>query len=317
MSGKQGKIIEEYLLESLTPSTGYYYKSSQVLYKTKTPYQELEVHELPNYGRILRLDGIFQTSENDEFLYHEPLVHVPSITMNGPKNALIIGGGDGGAAEEILKYQSIKKVVMVELDEEVVKVSREYFPGISGTAFESPRMNLLFEDGVNFVKNCKEKFDLVVLDLTDPIGPSAALYTKEFYSSINKILNPKGALSLHIESPVSRPEIFSGLYWTLKSVFKNVAPMLNHVPLYGTLWGFAVASQELNPATVTKGQVRDRLTRFAMNDIKLYDERTHFTLQTIPKYIQEMLDKKKKPYTRRSAPHVEEELEHKLRIARI
>ena len=206
---------------------------------------------------------------------------------------------------------------MVELDEEVVNASREYIPSIAGTAFESPRLDLRFEDGINYIKTCKEKFDLIVLDLTDPIGPSAALYTKEFYSAVNKVLNPKGALALHIESPVSRPEIFSGIYWTLKSVFKHVTPMLNHVPLYGTLWGFAIASQELDPSACTKGQVRDRLTRFAMTDIKLYDEKTHFTLQTIPKYIQEILDKKKKPYTKRNAPHVEGDLDTNLRIAKV
>jgi len=314
---KQLKLCDDILVESLSPNMGYYFRSQEVLVKTQTEFQSLEVHEFKDYGRVLRLDGIFQTSDRDEFLYHEPLAHVPGIAMNGAKTSLVIGGGDGGAAEELLKYSTMEKVVMVELDEGVVVNSKKYIPSIAKDAFDSNRLELRYEDGIKYIQNTNEKFDHVLLDLTDPFGPSAALYTKNFYQDINRILNPGGALSLHIESPITRPNIFSGLYWTLKSVFKNVTPMLNYVPLYGTLWGFAIASQTLDPLNITPEEVKKRLDHFKLPDLHFYNPNTHFSLMSLPNYVKELLAVEQKPYTPDYSPNVESQISRNLKIVEV
>lgn len=312
---KQVKLHKEFLVETLSPDMGYYFKTEKTIYKTKTEFQDLEIHDFKDYGRILRLDGVFQTSDRDEFLYHEPLTHVPGIAMNGAKTSLVIGGGDGGAAEELLKYPTMEKVVMVELDKEVVRASREFIPDIAKDAFDSPKLDLRFEDGIKYIQKTDEKFDHVLLDLTDPFGPSVALYTKDFYEDINRILNPNGALSLHIESPITRPQIFSGLYWTLKSVFKNVRPMLNYVPLYGTLWGFAIASQQLDPKQMDKQEVQKRISGFGLNDLKFYNPDTHFSLMSLPNFIEDLLRREKTPFTLENFPNVADQLSRNYFIA--
>jgi len=299
-----GKLQRNYMVESLSPDMGYFFKSSNVLFKIKTEYQDLEVHDVDNYGRILRLDGVFQTSERDEFLYHEPLAHVPGITMDGPESALVIGGGDGGAIEEILKYPTAKRVVMVELDQGVVDASIKYIPSISNGAFDSPYVDLKIEDGIKYIKDTREKFDHVLLDLTDPFGPSVALYTREFYSSVNNILSDRGVLTLHIESPITRPEVFATLYWTLKSVFKVVRPMLNYVPMYGTLWGYAMASQKYDPMDLTPEKIKERIEKFNLKDLKYYTPETHRSLLTLPPYIQSLINKERKPFTQTNLPQI-------------
>ncbi|MES0491575.1 MAG: polyamine aminopropyltransferase [Leptospirales bacterium] len=305
------------LIESLTQNMGYYFRSGSILYKTKTEFQDLEIHDIPNFGKVLRLDGVFQTSEKDEFLYHEPLAHVPGIAMNGGEKGLVIGGGDGGSAEELLKYPGMKKVVMVELDRGVVEASKKYLPTISNGIFNSDRLELRFEDGIQYIQNVaqtNEKFDQVILDLTDPVGPSVALYTKEFYESVNAILNPAGVMSLHIESPITRPEIFATLYHTLKSVFRHVRPMLNYVPMYGSLWGYASASQEVDPSLLSESDVKERINNLGLTDLQFYNEKTHSSLLAMPNYVQELLATPQKPFTKNNLPQIEQDYTENLAI---
>lgn len=289
------KKRDDILIETLNPDMGYFFRTDKKLYETRTRFQDLEIHELPRHGRMLRLDGVFQTSDRDEFLYHEPLAHVGGITLDGPRKALVIGGGDGGAAEEFLKYKTIEKVVMVELDGGVVDACKEYIPKICGDAFTNPKLELRIEDGIKYVFETTEIFDQVLLDLTDPFGPSIELYTHEFYAQIGKILSERGILSLHIESPITRPELFSKLYWTLKSVFPIVRPMTNYVPLYGTLWGFAIASKTQDPAQVAKTTIVERLAKHNLPDLSFYNEDTHHALLALPNYIRAMLEKEQAP----------------------
>jgi len=311
--------LTNHLVESLNHNSGFYFKISKTIKKIQTKYQLLEILEIKDYGRVLRLDRIFQTSYRDEFLYHEPMVHVAAITINGPKTALVIGGGDGGSIEEILKYSSVKKIVMVELDEMVVEMSKKYLPQISNGAFESDKLELRFEDGLQYIKKCiqqNQKFDQIVLDLTDAFGPSASLYTQEFYQSINNILNKNGALSLHIESPIARPEVFSKLYHTLKSVFHNVIPMLNYIPMYGTLWGFAICSQNLDVKSMTSKTIKKRIKKFSLKNMQYYNENTHFSLLNLPNFIQDLLKESQSPYKANDIILEEELLNEKLYIGK-
>ncbi len=284
------QALDNYHVENLNPNMGYFFQFGKVLYEGHTKFQKIEVLESEQFGRVLRLDNVFQTSEWDEFLYHEPLVHVPSITHGAPENALVIGGGDGGAIREFLKYPSLKTVTMIELDEEVVDVSRKYIPSISDGAFESKKLKLAFEDGIAFIKKSPEKYDVIMLDLTDPFGPSIELYTKEFYTIISDHLTPKGILSLHIESPISRPHLFSRLYWTLKSVFPIVRPMTNYVPMYGTLWGYGTASHASDPLALTKEEISRRLSQHGIENLRYYNPSTHFGLLSLPGYLEKRLE---------------------------
>jgi spermidine synthase len=306
---EQGKLepLKDMLIETLTDNMGYFFRASEMLFEKQTPFQDLAVYEFPSWGRVLRLDGVFQTSDKDEFLYHEPLAHIPGLCMNGPKKALVIGGGDGGAIEEILKYPTVKEVVMVELDRDVVDTSKKYLPAISKGAFDNPKTKLLIEDGVAYIQNCKEKFDLVILDLTDPFGPSVSLYTQEFYNSVNNILSENGAFTLHIESPISRPTLFQGIYQTLKSVFRFVTPMLNYVPMYGTLWAYAMASQVHNPLALDKNLIKDRLKAFELPDLQFINENTYFGILSMPNYVQDLLNERKEPYAGENLIKIEEE----------
>lgn len=286
---------DNYKVETLNNEMGYYFHFDKILYDGKTPYQKIQVLESARFGKVLRLDNIFQTSEWDEFLYHEPLVHGAAISHGNIKNALVIGGGDGGAIKEFLKYKSLESVTMIELDKEVVEVSKKYIPSISDGSFDSPRLTLLFEDGIQFIKNTKKKFDVIMLDLTDPFGPSVELYTKEFYSALADHLTEDGLISLHIESPVSRPKIFSRLYHTLKSVFSIVRPMTNYVPMYGTLWGYALASNSVDPLLLKDETISNRLKENSIDDLRFYNPSTHSALLSLPNYINELLETPEKP----------------------
>lgn len=299
--------LGDVFVETLNPEMGYYFKAAEKLYETETEYQTLEVFEFKHYGRVLRLDGVFQTSYRDEYLYHEPLVHVPGLAIDGPKTALVIGGGDGGAAEEFLKYASIEKVTMVELDQGVVEASEKYLPEISKGAFKDSRLDLRFEDGIEYIRNTGEKFDQVMLDLTDPFGPSVALYTQEFYHSISEILTPNGLLSLHIESPVSRPSVFAGIYRTLESVFRHVTPMFNYVPMYGALWGFAVASNAVNVRLITEPDLETRFEKHDLPDLNFLNADTYKAIMAVPGYIAKILDHEGPVYTLEHPIQLEEE----------
>ncbi len=309
---------KEYMVEPLNDYMGYYFCSNHLLCKEKTEYQLLEIHEVPEYGRILRLDGILQTSNKDEFLYHEILVHVPAITMDGPQKALLIGGGDGGGIKEILKYPSLKKVVMVELDECVVERSKEFLPKISNGAFESEKLELHIQNGLEYVRNNAEMdFDQVVLDLTDAFSFSLSLYTKEFYKQVKKTMTRKGVLSLHIESPITMSENFRRIYWTLKSAFKFVRPMLNYIPLYGSLWGFATASDHYDPAHLSINQISKRLKAHELKDLKFYNAQTHQQVQCIPPYIQELIQEPAPIITKENKNSVREVTRERIRISAI
>ena len=308
------KEPDTYLVEPLNQNMGFYFRATKLLESIETPYQHLEIYEVPEYGRVLRLDGIFQTSDQDEFLYHEPLIHAPAISMDAPSTALVIGGGDGGSIEELLKYPSLERVVMVELDELVVQRSKEYLPNISKGAFDSDRLELRFENGIDYVLYANESFDQIVLDLTDAFGPSSELYTKKFYESVKNILSKKGILSLHIESPVTTKEVFKRVYATLVSTFKYTRIMLNYVPLYGSLWGFALASEYHDPIQLKQEEIQRRIFKHGLNDLRFYNAETHAALFSLPNYIKDMIQDPVPTITRKDQISVEQKNIKKLFI---
>ena len=278
----------EYKIEFLNRDMGYFFKMDSLVFQTETKYQNLKIYETKEYGRILCLDDVFQTSEFDEFLYHEPLIHAPLLNTENPKSILIIGGGDGGAIKEALKYPSVTKVTIVELDEDVIQYSKKYLPNISLGAFNSPKVEIIIGDGKAYLENTNNIFDVIILDLTDPFGAATALYTSNFYNTIKTKLSNTGCLALHIQSPITRPYVFQRMVSTLQSVFKYTNIMLNYIPFYGTLWGFSVSSNYTNLHKISTEDINKKLTDLKLN-LKFYNGATHHALLNIPPYIKEIL----------------------------
>lgn len=282
-------------LEQLNEGFGFWVRATRSIARVKSPFQNIELFETVKFGRALRIDNYFMTSDADEFFYHENMVHVAGITHPGPKRALIIGGGDGGAAEEYLKYKSMQEVVMAEIDEVVVEFCKEHLPEVHRGAFDDPRLKVLITDGKAYVENCKDQFDLMMLDLTDPFGPAEMLYRVEFLRECRRILGPKGVLSMHLGSPITCPNVFHRQLSSLREVFKVVRPYLVYVPLYGTWWGMAAASDETDPLAIGEQEVEQRIAQRGIGDLKYYNGATHRGVFALPNFVREILAQPSKP----------------------
>ncbi len=290
------KSTEQYFLESLNDGIGFWVKSKERLAHAKSPFQDIEVLET-DFGRTLRIDDYFMTSDKDEFFYHENMVHPAGISHYAPKRALIIGGGDGGAAEEYLKYPSIEEVVMVEIDAVVVDFCKEHLPEVHRGAFDDPRLKVVIADGKKYVEECQDQFDLMMLDLTDPFGPAEALYRVDFLKHCRRILGPEGVLSMHLGSPVMRPNVFHRVFSSLKTVFGIVRPYLVYVPLYGAIWGMATASDKTDPLAFNSENVEGRIKARKLSHLQYYNGDTHQGVFGLPNYVRDILDLNLRPIT--------------------
>ncbi len=245
--------------EWLNAHHGYFYTIDRTIYRGSTAYQEIELVETSEFGRVLLLDGITQVVEKNEWQYHEPLVHYPLVAHPDPKSVLIIGGGDGGALREVLRHP-VSRVDFVELDKEVVEFSRKHLAEINAGALEDPRVNLRFQDGRAWVEDRPGEYDVIIMDMTDPFGPSAMLYTAEFFGHVRAALrDQRGLFSMHAESPIARPVAFRCINQTLGSAFPVVRNAFTFIQMYATYWAFAVASPATDIGTVSGVQAVERI----------------------------------------------------------
>ena len=287
-----------YLAERLTPDFGFYLREAQLLAQKQSPWQHIEVFDNPLFGRVMRIDGCFMTSERDEFFYHEPMIHLPALAHPGPRSALVVGGGDGGAVEELLKYPTMERVVLAELDADVVDLARTWLGKIHKGALDDPRMELRLGDARGLIESGTERFDQIVLDLTDPFGPALDLYTVEFYQACQRTLLPGGVLSLHMGSPIHLPGSMARIAASLQQAFPIVRPYLQYVPLYGTLWCMAMASDSTDPALLSSAEVDTRIAERGLRDLQLYNGATHQALLTQPNFVRELLARPAEPIYR-------------------
>jgi spermidine synthase len=285
-----GDVQPGLLTEYLTEDTGFFVRSAREFEHFQSPFQAVEVHDTVAFGTLFRLDGHFMTSEKDEFFYHENLVHPAAIAHPAPERALVIGGGDGGSAEELLKYATMKSVTLVEIDLAVIDVARKYFGTVHRGALDDRRLTLKIEDGLAFVRSTTETFDLIVLDLTDPGGPSEPLYTVDFYRACAARLNPTGALTLHIASPVAHPDRIRAGLAGLRSAFAIVTPYLVSVPLYGGMWMMASASASLSPAYLTPLDVDRRIAQRRIHRLRYYNGDMHRAAFAMPNFVRELVE---------------------------
>ena len=287
-----------YLAERLTPDFGFYLREAQLLAQKQSPWQHIEVFDNPLFGRVMRIDGCFMTSERDEFFYHEPMIHLPALAHPGPRSALVVGGGDGGAVEELLKYPTMERVVLAELDADVVDLARTWLGRIHKGALDDPRMELRLGDARGLIESGSERFDQIVLDLTDPFGPALDLYTVEFYQACQRTLLPGGVLSLHMGSPIHLPGSMARIAASLQQAFPIVRPYLQYVPLYGTLWCMAMASDSTDPTLLSSAEVDTRIAERGLQDLQLYNGATHQALLAQPNFVRDLLARPAEPIYR-------------------
>ena len=281
---------DDMIFEWLTDDTGVFFRRTRMIESTRTQYQQLDVIETPALGILFRLDGSNMTSERDEFFYHENVVHPGVIAQDDPQTALVIGGGDGGAIEELLKHPSMERVVMAELDPDVIRVARAPLHAVHRGALDDPRVEICIGDALDYVASCRETFDAIIMDLTDPVGPAAALYTQSFYSELDRILTPTGTLALHVGAPFFHPERFVESLRRLSAVFPIVRPYFVHVPLYGANWGMACVSRQTDPLLLSVDDVARRLVVRGIGDLRFYNADVHRALFAQPNYVRELVD---------------------------
>ncbi len=275
--------------EWITPTVTHGFTSIRPPMRTQSPYQSVEWHDTHALGRVFALDGALMASERDEFIYHECMVHVPALTLTVPKRALVMGGGDGCSARELLKHQSIEHIVVAELDTVVAESARREFSSVINGAFDNSRVSLQIGDALAFLRNSCDQFDLVVMDLTDPDdGNAAGLYCDATYRLIRDHLTDDGIVSLHLGSAFYHPNRFARTLSELRAVFAQTHAYKAFMPLYGAEWGMACASMGSDPRALNEAMVAERLRDRRVNDLRFYTPRVHASLFAWPAYAEKL-----------------------------
>lgn len=267
-------------------------KHDAKLYDQQSDFQKVEIYQTQAYGNMLTLDGMVMTTEKDEYVYHEMISHIPTLTHANPKRALVIGGGDGGTVRELLKHDSYDEVVMVEIDEKVIEASKEFLPSIAA-ALEHPKLNLIVDDGIKYVNAAVDgSFDVVIVDSTDPIGPAEGLFTADFYSEVHRILTPDGIMVTQSESPRFNQKVFKEVYEVYRSIFgkQQVHCYLAYIPTYPTgMWSFSYSSK--GASHPLKNINKERLAAFTKtNKLQYYNEAIHQSAFALPNFVAEMIN---------------------------
>lgn len=256
-------------------------KVIQTLHSEQTPFQRLDVIETAQYGRMLVLDGMVQTTEADEFVYHEMIVHVAMQTHPGPKRVAVVGGGDGGTVREVLKYRSVESVKLIEIDARVVEASRRFFPELS-KGLDDPRVECLYVDGIRHIEKSKNAYDVVIVDSTEPVGPAVGLFSRKFYVSCYESLTDQGILVAQTESPFFNRDLLEKAYSAIYQVFPISRLYLASVPTYPSgLWSFSLGSKGRDPLEVTP-DLDGISTRY-------YTEGIHQAAFHLPRFVQEIV----------------------------
>jgi spermidine synthase len=223
------------------------YKLKSVLYEHQSPFQHILVVDSHDFGKMLVLDGAVQTTTLDGFIYNEMIAHVPLTLHPHPEKVLIIGGGDCGVAREACKYAKLKEIVQVEIDEHVVRTCKQHLPEIAGRE-DDPRVQYVYADGVEYVKNAENEFDVIIIDSSDPVGPAVQLFEIDFYRNVKKALKPDGLMVCQSQSPIFHRDIMSQTYGNIRSLFPHVHMYTAVVPTYpGGLWSYTLGSNRPLP----------------------------------------------------------------------
>ena len=262
---------------------------SRELFRSQGDLQDMALFETPGFGRVLTLDGVIQLTTGDEFVYHEMLAHVPIYAHGAVKSVCIVGGGDGGMLREVLKHASVKRAVLVEIDAQVVEFCRQHLPTVSAGGFDDPRTQIVIADGVQYMRNAPEKFDLIVIDSTDPAGPGEVLFTQQFYADCAAALAPGGILVNQNGVPFLQPQEIPDTYSRRRTCFTDVGFYLAAVPTY--VGGFmALGWASSNPALrhVDAATIWARF-RAAPVSTRYYTPALHGAAFCLPAYVRDLI----------------------------
>lgn len=287
----------KWFFETTTPVEGHMHAVVRTVAQARTKFQQAEILETASYGKALVLDGRIQSSQGDEFIYHEALVHPGMLaSAEPPRSGLVIGGGEGATLREILRYPSVTRAVMVDIDGEVVEMCRQHLPEMHQGAFADPRSQVLHEDARAWLERNRETFDFITIDLVEPLeeGPACMLFTREFYALVRDRLAPGGAMTMQAGmTKVSGLGFFTAIHRTLREVFPVVAGYQTFVSCFGTPWGFIAATKAVDPRRQDAGTI-DRLIAARVSGgagaLAYWDGQTHQHAFALPKFIRRALE---------------------------
>ncbi len=277
-------------VETLYDGWGQEFRVDELLYEEKTEHQHLIIFRNAHFGRVMVLDGIVQTTEKDEFIYHEMLAHVPILAHGSVSRVLIVGGGDGGILREVFKHSDIQTVIQVELDRTVVDLCRKHLPGHSQGAFDDPRLRLVIGDGLNYVRSTAEQFDVIIVDSTDPVGPGKVLFSRDFYSACKRCLLPGGILVTQNGVVFMQREEVLKTAGHLQGLFEDSHFFTAAIPTYvgGCMtFGWATDDPALRHPPIAGLWSRYRAGNFFT---RYYTPEIHLAAFALPQYVREAID---------------------------
>jgi len=280
-------VSDRWFSEKLYPDFHQSLQIDEILFEGRTAFQDVVIFRNSRFGRVLALDGVVQTTEADEFCYHEMISHVPIVAHGAARHTLIIGGGDGGVLREVLRHP-VDQAVMIELDQTVVNICREFMPSLSAGAFDNPRSDVRFMDGIKFVAETDEKYDVIIVDSTDPIGPGEVLFTQEFYADCARCLTERGILVTQSGVTFMQDEEAVQTYRCLKSLFSDASLYLTQVPTYAAgfmTFGWGCLSTE--PRRTDVAEITRRIAKLDLGT-RYYTPEIHVASFALPGYIKNL-----------------------------
>ncbi|HWR89670.1 MAG TPA: polyamine aminopropyltransferase [Dissulfurispiraceae bacterium] len=291
-------LHSRWFLEQTTDDEGAFHSLREILYSGRSPFQRIEIIRTGSYGKCLVLDGKMQSSEADEFIYHEALVH-PALVLHGsPARVLVAGGGEGASVREVLRHPRVRSVVMVDLDREAVEVCRQYLTDWHQGALNDSRVTIVYDDARKYIETAAG-FDVIIIDLPEPFdeGPALMLYTREFYEMVSRSLAEGGVMVTQATSTaVHNLRTFATITHTISQVFPVVRPYTVNVPSFFTPWGFVLASGDKDPLLLSREEISQRLEGIGDN-LRFYDAETHTGMLALPKYLRSAIEREEQVIT--------------------
>lgn len=280
----------QWFSEAYEGRTAFAVRVTGKLFDRMSDFQRIEIFESDSMGRMLVLDGCFMVTEKDHFIYHEMLVHPAMAIAEDPRRILIIGGGDGGAVTEAVRYPNVESVTLCEIDPMVVSSCREHFPEVSA-GLTDPRVEVVNRDGAALVRESHTKYDLILVDSTDPIGPGTALYQTTFYQSVKQCLTEGGAAVFQTENPLFMEDVFTMAVWDLKDVFgpDRARPYMATIPSYpGGLWSFTICTRNRDPRRQSPREVPPQVQK----QLRYYNSEVHRAAFALPCFVTGLLSER-------------------------
>lgn len=275
--------MELWYTEKQTENYGITAKIENTIHAEQSEFQRIDLIETKQWGKMLVLDGMVMTTDKDEFVYHEMITHLAMNTHPNPKRVLVVGGGDGGAIREMLKYPTVETAVLAEIDGRVIELSKEYLPEIAGK-LDDPRVDVQVVDGIKYIHDNKNSFDVILVDSTEPVGPAVGLFARDFYQGIFEALKEDGIMVAQSESPWFNSELITRVFKDIASIYPVTRYYTASIPTYPSgLWSWTMGSKKYDPLEVDEAQLIEP------EGTKYYHKGMHKTVFTLPKFVGELL----------------------------